>query len=119
MQLVLVKVHQLVADDQLSSADAFDCARGTYEIALNDHIPAGRLADAALDVFHGAISLEDLDHFAVAVTDREGVPLLQDPEASAYAYIEEGFIRRRISAESPAIFVSIQSSQGAACDFLV
>lgn len=75
---------------------------GSYEVFVDDEVPAEHLANAALDVLHGDVAISNLDDFSFEVRDADGAILNQADEVQDYAYIDRGYVCANPDRNGPA-----------------
>jgi len=74
---VFIHVNPVGADEALSPADR-DVA-GTYRVAVSADLLPSQWADAALDVLHACVVIEDESQFEFTVEDDKGTLLTGTP----------------------------------------
>ena len=83
----------VIAIDDPEEADAG--VTGLYEVAVSDQgIPQASLANAALDIFHSHVAIDNLECFHIWCEDAGGSQLEQSGD-KAYLHSDAGFIATR------------------------
>ncbi|MDR3411735.1 MAG: hypothetical protein P4L87_12480 [Formivibrio sp.] len=68
--------------------------QGVYQVMFNDDVEGSqaKLASIALDIFHGQISIDDLDNFEISVLDEDGYPVMLDGAHEDYSASDCGTV---------------------------
>ena len=89
MRVVTINIEPLVPIDKLDPEDA-ELSKA-YMVSLDDSVTQEQIADAALDVFHDNIAINELENFELTVLFN-GETLEPDPEHDSYSLSGSGKI---------------------------